>query len=107
MIKRIILIFLFISLTACNSHRGIIDFTKPPSLNTVPPKGPAVYQQGWIDGCGSGLSASVEKAQMLLKTYKYKYDPRLRYNRLYEQAWHYAYKHCAFAIKTVYSNKYL
>ena len=109
MIKKICcVLFIVFSMSACNSHKGMIDFTKPPSVDTRPPAGAhPIYQKGWVDGCESGLSAVIEKIQLFFRTHKYHYDVNLRYNNLYEKAWQYAYKHCAYSLKSVYSYKYL
>ena len=107
--KRISVLCIFlIGLSACNSHRGFIDVTKPASVDTRPPaEAHPIYQRGWVDGCESGLSATIEKIQLFFKTHQYHYDVDLRYNNLYEKAWQYAYKHCAYSVKAVYSYKYL
>ena len=106
--KILLVLFLVSSLAACNSNKGMFDLTKPLSIDTRPPSDAhPIYQQGWADGCESGLSSTTEKVQLFLQTHKYYYDPKLRYNNLYEKAWQYAYKHCAYSQKSVYAYKYL
>lgn len=104
--KTLFIICTLIGLSACTSHKGF-DLSKPLSLDTRPPEAPPVYQQGWVDGCESGLSATSEKMQLFFEVHKYHYDANLRYNNMYDKAWQYAYKHCAFSLKSINAYKYL
>src|SRR5688500_15625966 len=96
--KKLALIIISLSLSACASGQGI-DFSKPAALNTNPPKGPFEYQKGWKDGCESGLSATTTTFYMTVAAHKYTLDEELRYDRLYNAAWKYGYNHCGYSMK--------
>jgi hypothetical protein len=104
-----ILIFLMavvFTLSACGAEpkmgsRTSNFFFKPASLQSDPPDGPPEYQQGWIDGCESGMAAYTNPLVKSFKAYKLKQDPNLRNNKMYYQVWKDAYLYCAIAIESV------
>lgn len=81
--------------TSCTGKNGTFDMTKPYSLDLTPPDGPPIYQQGWSDGCESGLSAYSGNFYKFMRVYDYKQDARLRTNKMYYQVWQDAYVYCA------------
>lgn len=80
--------YLFITLliiTAC-------DPTKPVSLNITPPAGPPEYQQGFRDGCESGIAAYTSPFYKVF--HRAVQDPYLAQNPVYYQIWKDAYAYC-------------
>ena len=65
-------------LVGCTGAGGSFDISKPVSLNLEPPEGPPEYRQGWADGCESGINVYNADFYKLLKTHKFKQDPKLR-----------------------------
>lgn len=77
------------------------SFTKPLVLNTTPPPGPYNYQQGWKDGCETGISATNTSTQQFLGTHRFTIDPALRNDTLYNKAWRYAFNHCGYSMRAL------
>ena len=100
-INKIAAIIILTSLSACNGVNNSLDLRKPFSLDMNPPKGPKEYQQGWVDGCKTGLSSTNTKFHLSIGSYQFTLDEQLRYNRLYSQAWRYAYNHCGYSMKSL------
>jgi hypothetical protein len=98
--KILALIITGLSLSACGAGHTL-DFSKPIVLNTNPPPGPFEYQKGWSDGCESGLSATMTTFYMAIAAHKYTLDEDLRYNKLYNAGWKYAYNHCGYSIRSL------
>jgi hypothetical protein len=98
--KILALIIISLSMTACNSGYKL-DFSKPITLNTTPPEGPTEYQQGWKDGCESGISATNTSFYMTIGAHKYTLDEELRNNNLYAVAWKYGYNHCGYSMRSM------
>ncbi len=80
-----------------NSVRG---FFVPYSMNLEPPAGPPEYQQGWRDGCESGLSAYGGQVEKFLKVHKLKRDPVLQNNKVYYQVWKDAFLYCTLYMES-------
>jgi len=100
-VKTITALLIISLLTACNGVGGKFDWRKPVALDMRAPEGPSNYQQGWTDGCTSGLASTVNSLQMTLGSYKFTLDQKLRYDKLYNVAWKYAYNHCGYSMKTL------
>jgi len=75
-------------------------FFKPASLDIKPPDGPPEYQQGWSDGCESGMAAYTDALPKSFKAYKLKQDPNLRNNKMYYQIWKDAFLYCAIFMES-------
>jgi len=99
MVKNIIknlLVFAFVTvLTACTGKDGAFDIRKPYSLDLTPPEGPPEYEQGWTDGCESGMNAYFNTFYKAIRVFDYHQDAKLRNNKMYYQAWKDAYLYCA------------
>ncbi len=91
--KNIITILLMlVTASACGKFGNVDTRLRPPGLPRPPETAPAVYKQGWNDGCESGISAygnDIYKAQ-----YSFKQDVRLMRNRTYYKAWNDALNYC-------------
>ena len=96
--RYMILITLIITLgltTACTGKDGTFDIRKPYSLDLTPPEGPPEYEQGWSDGCESGMSAYSSSFYKLLNAFELRLDPDLRKNKMYYQVWKDAFLYCS------------
>jgi len=103
-IKITFLISLFIFaglLTGCTGVNHSFDWKKPVSLDMNPPEGPHNYQQGWVDGCKSGLASTNTDLHQTLGSYKFTLSKELRYDKLYGRAWRYGYNHCGYSMKSL------
>ena len=76
-----------------------LGFARPSSLKFSPPDGPPHYQQGWLDGCESGLKGYGNNFNKVF--HKYKQDPELAQNPEYYQIWKDAYGYCAMYAMSV------
>ena len=86
----ITLIFLCLSLSSCAS---IKDKMKPLKLVfDHKPAGPFEYEQGWDDGCESGLS--VKPNDYYRTFYRYKQQNNLLHNPYYYRAWKTSFDYC-------------
>lgn len=90
-----------LSLSACGSTKLYGMVTKPYTLDTEPPVGPANYQAGWKDGCESGMSGNNTNMHMTIGSQRFVIDNRLREDQLYNIAWKYAYNHCGYSMKAL------
>lgn len=88
-------------LSACGSQQITSLLTKPYMLNTTPPEGPINYQQGWKDGCESGLASNNNTLHMTLGSQKFRINAQYRGDYLYNTAWRYAYNHCGYSMKAL------
>jgi len=101
-LKKITIVFFILSVvSACTGKDGEFDLTKPYSLDLTPPEGPPIYEQGWSEGCESGLASYSGNFYKFIRVYDYKQDARLRTNKMYYQAWQDAYVYCAIYIMNV------
>jgi hypothetical protein len=82
-------------------HPVLSQLTKPFTVNTTPPAGPHNYQQGWKDGCETGISSTNNATQLLLGTHRFTIDPGLRNDPLYNKAWRYGFNHCGYSMRSV------
>ena len=92
-----ILPILLISLVCygCTGKDGRFDIRKPYSLDLTPPAGPPEYEQGWTDGCESGMNAYSGGIYKALKVFELRQDPQLRNNKMYYQVWKDAFLYCS------------
>ena len=97
----IILFFLIGFLTGCTGQNQSFDWKKPIALDMNAPEGPETYRQGWSDGCSSGLASTVNSFHQFIGSYRYVSDSELRYDKLYNKAWKYAYSHCGYSMKSL------
>lgn len=82
---------------SCNTvEDSFWDPRKPPALDMTPPEGPPEYQQGWLDGCKSGLSTVNTNINQTLGSYQYHMDANLWQNELYSAMWKDAYNFCIY-----------
>ncbi len=68
------------------------------SLDMRPPEGPPEYQQGWKDGCETGIAANTTDFYKFFN--KIKMDPELIKNPVYRRVWTDAYNYCWFFTDT-------
>ncbi len=95
LIRLSILMLLPLLITGCNGKNGSFDIRKPASLDLTPPPGPPEYEQGWSDGCESGMNAYAHDFYKSLRVFDLRLDPVLRQNRMYYQVWKDAFLYCA------------
>lgn len=101
-IKSVLLVAVMLAgLSACTGVNHTLDLTKPLSLDMNPPPGPAAYQQGWVDGCNSGLASTNTQVQLLLATHTFTLDSRFPADSLYYRAWKTAFNHCGYSMKAI------
>ncbi|MDB2415522.1 hypothetical protein N9W34_07095 [Rickettsiales bacterium] len=95
------LVFLAGTLSGCTGANNSFDWRKPVSLDINPPEGPKNYQQGWQDGCTSGLASTNTSLHLAMGSYSFTLDKNLRYDHLYNKAWQYGYNHCGYSMKSL------
>lgn len=95
------IIAMLLMLQACTGLNGSLDLRKPASLDLTPPEGPPEYEQGWIDGCESGMNAYSNTFYKWVRTFEYRQDPVLRHNKMYYQVWKDAFLYCSIFLETV------
>jgi hypothetical protein len=86
-IHAIVLVMIMVSISACSSLRPNARI-----LNQAPKDAPALYQQGWRDGCESGMTAGNE---FYKAAYHNKINSSLMNNPQYSKAWIEANRYCA------------
>lgn len=79
-------------------------FFKPYTLDFTPPPGPPEYQQGWSDGCETGMHSYTNALAKFVGAYKMKQDPNLVNNNVYYQIWKDAFLYCAIYMEA--NNKF-
>ena len=97
-------ITLSVMLGACTTPNGQSLYqrlSKPALINTTPPDGPYNYQQGWKDGCESGIASTNHFTQQSLGAHRFVLHEQLRNDQLYNKAWRYAYNHCGYSMRSV------
>ncbi len=100
-----IVFVLIFSLSACTGRDGAFDLRKPYSLDLTPPEGPYEYEEGWSDGCESGMSAYAGAFYKLIGSFELRMKPDLRSNKMYYQAWKDAFLYCATYWEAVNNDK--
>jgi hypothetical protein len=100
--KMLISITLLIGmLSGCTGQNHTFDWKKPVALDMNPPEGPQNYQQGWSDGCKSGVASTNTSFHQFIGSYRFTLDNQLRYDALYNKAWKYGYNHCGYSMKSL------
>ena len=80
-------------LAACGSgSSGAIRPTLPPFMPAPPKGGPPEFQEGWQDGCETGIGAHGN--DMYRSTFKFRQNPSLVMNPVYYKAWKDAENYC-------------
>lgn len=92
-------------LASCTGKDGTFDTRKPYSLDLTPPEGPYEYEQGWTDGCESGMQAYAADFYKSIRAFTFRQDENLRTNKMYYQAWKDAFLYCAEYIDAVNTHK--
>lgn len=87
-ILKIVLVMTMVSLSACSQMRPNARI-----LNQVPKGAPVVYQQGWRDGCESGMA--IAGNQLYKTVYRNKINPGLVNDTQYYRGWNEAKTYCA------------
>ncbi len=92
MLKRTIILILALSfLPGCDARVR----TGPPWMQTLlteGPPGPALFKQGWQDGCETGISATSNHFQKMF--YDFKQDSKLARDQKYYLGWKLAFDYC-------------
>ncbi len=101
--KYIALIVVMIMISGC--HDMQVMMFKPASLDLTPPPGPPEYQQGWSDGCETGLASYTNPLPKTFKTWQPKQDWRYINSKMYYQVWKDAFLYCSIYMEAV--NKFL
>lgn len=101
----VIVPLLMLALQGCTGKDGTFDARKPYSLDLTPPEGPFEYEQGWSDGCESGMGAYSNSFYKAMRVFELQQDPNLRSNKMYYQAWKDAFLYCAYFLNVVNSSK--
>lgn len=88
--RNLFCIVLFLLITACGGNE--LRPLYPPFLPPPPEGGPQEFQQGWRDGCDTGLAA--HGTDIYRTAFGFKQDPSLVLNPVYYQAWKDAENYC-------------
>ena len=94
MIKHIAIICLMLLTSAC-SFKYMPQTLKDSG---IPQNGSPEFNQGWRDGCDSGMAAFGNYTYKLI--YNFKKDMRLLNNQEYTAAWNSAYNSCRWYTST-------
>jgi hypothetical protein len=98
---KIAILTLLLFLTACSGKVLGHDFrTSYTMAIDKPPPGPPVYQQGWKDGCESGVNAYSKHLFTWTGGTTWKQDPNLLNDKMYMQVWSDAFYYCTFRTET-------
>lgn len=99
MMRLIVIIMLVALTTACSmGSSGSARPTLPPFMPGPPKGGPPEFQEGWLDGCESGVAS--HGADIYRSTFKFKQNPSLIMNPIYYKAWKDAQNFCLTYIFT-------
>ncbi len=97
--KRIILLASLLLLpVACTNASLSPNIGRPFTLSMTPPAGPVEYQQGWKDGCETGIAGYGNQFTKLF--YKARKDANFIQNATYQRVWRDAYAYCRVYMKT-------
>lgn len=83
-------------MASCNRNPDGSLSLQPAALELTPPAGPPVYQKGWSDGCESGANVYSNSFYKSIRAFDYKFDPKLRNNKMYYQVWKDAFSYCSY-----------
>jgi hypothetical protein len=101
MTKIICIMCVMLMIVGCTGRDGTFDWRKPMSLDLTPPEGPYEYEEGWTDGCESGMHTYTDDFYKTIGVGSLRSNPELRSNKMYYQAWKDAYLYCAVFMETV------
>lgn len=87
-IRKLVAVVVVLSMSACSAARPNARL-----LGQVPKSAPANYQQGWIDGCETGMAATGGPIYQV--AYQNKINPQLVENTQYFRGWNEAKTYCA------------
>ncbi len=87
-IRKIVAIVVMVSMSACSAARPNARI-----FNQTPDGAPSLYQQGWKDGCESGMA--MVGNQLYKVVYKNTVNPQLVNNTQYYRGWSEARIYCA------------
>ncbi|NDF12557.1 MAG: hypothetical protein EB060_07090 [Proteobacteria bacterium] len=85
------LVIVLLGTSACEQMYSQLTMPRPWGLTEVP-DGPPEFQQGWRDGCDTGIGAYGDSWYKMYHTFKQ--DANLVKNPSYYRAWKDAYTHC-------------
>jgi hypothetical protein len=91
MLKTITVAMMLVSLSACTSKPRVGAPWMQDLLNQGPP-GPTLFQEGWRDGCETGISVTSNAFQRHF--YSFKQNSELAQNEIYYSGWKNAYNFC-------------
>ncbi|MCD6034797.1 MAG: hypothetical protein K0R63_538 [Rickettsiales bacterium] len=80
---------LLVILSACERT---LSPTKPFVLDTNPPKGSRIFQQGYTDGCETGLSGMGNQFTKVF--HDFQYDTQYADNKVYNRMWDTSNNYC-------------
>ena len=85
--RNIFAIILFVFVAACSAINGSGETrpTLPPFMPGPPQGGPPEFQEGWKDGCETGIGAHGN--DVYRSSFKFKQNPSLVMNPIYYKAW--------------------
>ncbi len=83
-----------VCINCCTYWHSDIQIGRPASGETEISYGPAIYRQGYKEGCESGNSGYGNNFNKMWFTWKQ--DPNLVLNPVYYQVWKDAYAFCAY-----------
>jgi len=89
MLRFLSIAFIVILLASCTQGGG---YKPTPFRMSKAPEGPPNFQQGWEDGCYTGLATLVPTYYKTF--YRFKQDVSMIHDRLYYQAWNDSYNYC-------------
>jgi hypothetical protein len=94
----------FLLITGCAAKPPVSSFWMKDLLENGPKNASPTFQQGWRDGCESGISLTANSLQRHF--YKFKQDGYQALNREYYTAWSSSYIFCERYVYQNLSRKY-
>ena len=92
--------------TACTDFRPRVGSPWAQKLLSQGPKDtPVLFQEGWRDGCETGIATSSNSLQRHF--YKFKQNPDHAQNQVYYTGWKTAYIYCARYVAQYLRRQYL
>lgn len=92
---RLMLPLMALSLMQCSFDQRVLG--KSYSLNMNPPQGAPEFQQGWREGCQTGVSAISNQFNKLFFDYAYQYE-LAKQQTLYEKGWNMGNAYCSLSV---------
>jgi hypothetical protein len=89
-----VFVLMMVLVAACTDFRPRVGSPWMQKLLTQGPKdSPTLFQEGWVDGCETGISASSNAFQRHF--YAFKQNPDHARNQVYYAGWKTAFLYCA------------